>query len=172
MIRYIPLLIAFGWCADAQTRHKTENVVLVMTDGLRWQEVFHGAEAALMTDQSHEMAAGEREALLPFFWQVIAKNGQIYGNRALLGQVFFDVRRLNSLRIGRRDSHHESITRGAAVRVLVSMASILAGKNAWDSRQGSTTPGDGSDHNGSEPWRGRVASDGCHFLAGIGAEKN
>ena len=71
------------WCAPAQPSHKTENVILVMTDGLRWQEVFQGADAALMDPKNHEVAAGHREALLPFLWQVVAKNGQIYGNRTL-----------------------------------------------------------------------------------------
>jgi Sulfatase len=81
--KYIALLAVFALCANAQPSHKTENVLLVMTDGLRWQEVFQGADAALMDDKNHEVAAGQREALLPFFWQVIAKNGQIYGNRKL-----------------------------------------------------------------------------------------
>lgn len=76
------LLAAFASYAGAQP-HKTENVLLVMTDGLRWQEVFQGADAALMDDKNHEVAAGRREALLPFLWQVMAKNGQIYGNRTL-----------------------------------------------------------------------------------------
>jgi hypothetical protein len=81
--RYIALLAAFASYAGAQPPHKTENVLLVMTDGLRWQEVFQGADAALMDPKNHEVAAGNREALLPFLWQVVAKNGQIYGNRAL-----------------------------------------------------------------------------------------
>jgi len=60
------LWASFATCADAQPRPLTENVILVMTDGLRWQEVFKGADAALLTDQQHEVVAGQREALLPF----------------------------------------------------------------------------------------------------------
>jgi hypothetical protein len=81
--KYVALLAVFALCATAQPPHKTENVLLVMTDGLRWQEVFQGADAALMDDKNHEIPAGQREALLPFFWQEIAKTGQIYGNRKL-----------------------------------------------------------------------------------------
>jgi len=77
------LWASFATCADAQPRPLTENVILVMTDGLRWQEVFKGADAALLTDQQHEVVAGQREALLPFLWQVVAKEGQIYGNRGV-----------------------------------------------------------------------------------------
>jgi len=79
--RYIALLAVFCLYAAAQPPHKTENVILVMTDGLRWQEVFKGADATLMTDKQQEVAPGRREALLPFLWQEIAKKGQIYGNR-------------------------------------------------------------------------------------------
>jgi hypothetical protein len=69
--------------AAAQPAHKTENVILVMNDGLRWQEVFKGADATLMTNKKQEVAPGQREALLPFLWQVVAKEGQIYGNRGV-----------------------------------------------------------------------------------------
>src|SRR5207253_633904 len=77
-----------------QPARKTENVVLIVTDGLRWQEVFRGAEPALMTEKPggvedvpatraafwRETAGERREALLPFLWSVVAKEGQIYGN--------------------------------------------------------------------------------------------
>ena len=76
----------------AQT--KTQNVFLIMPDGLRWQEVCRGAEEALMTKE-HKVddAAGlkkefwrdtpeeRREALMPFVWTVAAKQGQVFGNR-------------------------------------------------------------------------------------------
>ena len=66
-----------------------------MTDGLRWQEVFNGAEESLMTKQNGKVkneaalkqmywrdnAEQRREALMPFIWQVVAKQGQIFGNR-------------------------------------------------------------------------------------------
>jgi hypothetical protein len=86
--RYIALLAVFCWYAAAQSPHKTQNVILVMTDGLRWQEVFKGADAGLLSDKQHEMAAGQREALLPFLWQVVAKQGQIYGNRRIGSDAF------------------------------------------------------------------------------------
>jgi hypothetical protein len=76
---------------------KTENIIFVMTDGLRWQEVFAGADAALMNKEHggvtnveplqraywRDTAQQRREALMPFAWSVIAKQGQIYGNRTL-----------------------------------------------------------------------------------------
>lgn len=50
----------------AQER-RSENVVLVAMDGVRWQDVF---------------GAG-RETLMPFLWSTVAKEGQLFGNRAL-----------------------------------------------------------------------------------------
>lgn len=73
---------------------KTENVVLITTDGLRWQELFTGAEKELISKQHggvedvkgieekfwRETSEERREVLLPFVWKKIAKEGQIYGN--------------------------------------------------------------------------------------------
>jgi hypothetical protein len=73
---------------------KTQNVVLITTDGLRWQEVFTGAEQELINKQHggvadakaieekfwRETPEARREALLPFFWNKIAREGQLYGN--------------------------------------------------------------------------------------------
>lgn len=73
---------------------KTQNVVLVTLDGLRWQELFYGADEQLINKESGGVAnvAGlkakywrdtpeeRRLALLPFFWKVLAKQGQIFGN--------------------------------------------------------------------------------------------
>jgi hypothetical protein len=77
------------------TDHKTQHIIFVMTDGFRWQELFTGAEESLMTKQNGKVkneaelkktywrATPEerREVLMPFVWQVIAKQGQIFGNR-------------------------------------------------------------------------------------------
>ena len=73
---------------------KTQNVVVIVTDGLRWQEVFRGAETALVSEKPggvedvpatkaaywRPTPAERRATLLPFFWSVIAKQGQLYGN--------------------------------------------------------------------------------------------
>lgn len=80
----------------AQTERKTRNVVLIVTDGLRWQEVFGGADSSLMNKEHGGVAdttalrerfwrgtAEERRSiLLPFFWNVFARRGQVYGNPA------------------------------------------------------------------------------------------
>jgi len=89
-------LIIFGIAlpADAQEL-KTRNIVLITTDGFRWQEMFTGAEPALLnkadggvanpqqTASLYGQATPEerRAALLPFFWKTIARQGQLYGNK-------------------------------------------------------------------------------------------
>ena len=78
----------------ARGEQKTRNVIFVMTDGARWQDAFRGADKALMNKQSgvedvgalkrefwRDSAPARREALMPFLWTVIAKQGQVYGNR-------------------------------------------------------------------------------------------
>jgi len=96
------LCLASGLAAQTPAAHRTENVVVVMLDGLRWQEVFHGADLELL--KAPELAAlgapkersaqaeklyarstpeERRQALMPFLWSVMATQGQIFGNRDL-----------------------------------------------------------------------------------------
>jgi hypothetical protein len=89
-------LAALTLTAAAQTpKLRTENVVLITLDGMRWQEVFGGADTALFRQSKHYFtdrkalnkdfgqASPEqrRQALMPFLWGTVAKQGQLYGNR-------------------------------------------------------------------------------------------
>jgi hypothetical protein len=82
--------------AAAAFAAKTQNVVLIVSDGLRWQEVFTGAEedlpddkaggswmpAAELRERYWRATPSERRALLfPFLWDTVAKRGQIFGNQ-------------------------------------------------------------------------------------------
>jgi hypothetical protein len=77
---------------------RTHNVILVVTDGLRWQDLFNGADSLLMFGDPRALGgdttamrakfwrptpAARREAMMPFMWGTIAREGQIFGNRAL-----------------------------------------------------------------------------------------
>jgi hypothetical protein len=84
------------FAAAPQEAPKTRNIVYVMADGLRWQEVFNGADLALIETKDakpeevkafkaaawRETPEARRELLMPFFWSVIARQGQLYGNRS------------------------------------------------------------------------------------------
>lgn len=79
----------------AQQPTPIRNVVLVMTDGMRWQEIFHGADEALLTPQNfydkrdvtalRQQFLGatpeeRRSKLMPFFWSHFGSSGVIFGD--------------------------------------------------------------------------------------------
>src|ERR1700759_4699110 len=87
---------------------QTENLLIIGWDGVRWQEIFTGVDSALMNDPSFTRRSGgmrsqfwsdtvaeRRRKLFPFFWSVLAKDGQLYGNRTLGNKV--DVTNLYNL---------------------------------------------------------------------------
>jgi len=74
--------------AQPAAARKTRNIIFVMTDGLRWQELFQGADLALINKEEplkqaywRETLQERRKALMPFLWTTIAEQGQIFGNR-------------------------------------------------------------------------------------------
>jgi hypothetical protein len=75
---------------------KTRNVVLIVSDGLRWQEVFTGADPTLLNEKNGGIWDKEadlrrefwrddvnerRKALFPFIWTTLAAHGQLFGNQ-------------------------------------------------------------------------------------------
>ena len=95
----IGVLLLFG--AMPALAGKTQTVVLIVSDGLRWQEVFTGADPTLLNEKDggswleeadlkkrywREDVDARRAALFPFLWGTVAKQGQIYGNQ-LKGSV-------------------------------------------------------------------------------------
>ena len=74
---------------------KTENVIIITTDGYRWQEVFGGMDKIIADDKRFNQGDSaylfsqywaddietRRKKLMPFFWSTIASQGQLYGNR-------------------------------------------------------------------------------------------
>jgi hypothetical protein len=87
---------AGGHAAPDQENDKgATNVIVVTLDGMRWQEVFGGFDPMLATEKAggvtkpiplrkafaRNSAQASREAIFPFLWQVVAKKGQIFGDR-------------------------------------------------------------------------------------------
>ena len=102
-LRFASIINAFGFstllvlAAAPALAGKTQNVVLIVSDGLRWQEVFTGADPALLDSKeggswlgATEMrkrywrpdADARRALLFPFLWGTVAKQGQIFGNQS------------------------------------------------------------------------------------------
>lgn len=78
----------------------SENLILISIDGLRWQELFSGADQYLInhkkfskdqdglkTEFWDNQATERRKKLLPFIWTQIAEHGQIYGNREYMNRM-------------------------------------------------------------------------------------
>ena len=92
---FLLLSLALAGRAAQTTAHRTENVVLVTLDGMRWQEVFGGADTTLFRQSKYYYpnqaalrrafgqgtAAERRQALMPFLWNTVVKQGQLYGDR-------------------------------------------------------------------------------------------
>lgn len=88
------VLLIVGFKLSAQYR-ETQNVVIVTLDGMRWQEVYRGADSTVInskytkdkaaTNKSFwaETENDRRKLLMPFIWSTMARGGQLYGNRDL-----------------------------------------------------------------------------------------
>lgn len=92
------ILLSVYCSAFSQT---AENIIIITTDGFRWQEVFGGMDSAIANDKKFNQGDSEfiykkywaagaverRKKLLPFLWSTIEKNGQLYGNRTLGNKI-------------------------------------------------------------------------------------
>lgn len=86
------ILLVIGYNLRAQY-HETQNIIIVTLDGLRWQEVYRGADSTLINSKYTtskdevrnqfwaETAEERRKLLMPFMWSTVERNGQLYGNR-------------------------------------------------------------------------------------------
>lgn len=126
MNKYIvALLFVFTYFLPSKISAQTEKdlkVILITLDGLRWQELFTGADTLLVTNEKYvgdttelkahfwrKSAQERREALMPFFWNQVSKMGQIHGNRQLGSKVnltntlWFSYPGYNEILSGRAD---------------------------------------------------------------------
>jgi len=80
---------------NLSAQNKIENLIIITSDGLRWQEVFKGLDVELARSKRFNegdstsifrkyyaaTASESRKKIFPFLWTEIAANGQLYGNR-------------------------------------------------------------------------------------------
>jgi len=78
-----------------------ENIIIITTDGFRWQEVFKGIDSAIANNSKFNEGDStyifekywdkneteRRKKLLPFLWSVVQSHGQLYGNRTYDNKV-------------------------------------------------------------------------------------
>jgi hypothetical protein len=112
----------------AAAQLKTRNVVLIVSDGLRWQEIFTGADPTLLNEHGGIWASAEelrrnfwnddsaqrRKMLFPFLWGTVATHGQIFGNQNkgsiahVTNGMAFSYPGYNEMLTGRPDSRINS----------------------------------------------------------------
>lgn len=95
-VAFALLSISFPTAASQERQGRVSNVLVVTMDGMRWQEVFGGMAAELLTPKEGGVSEGSkrkveqrfgaatpelrREKLMPYLWTVIAKVGQVFGD--------------------------------------------------------------------------------------------
>ncbi len=126
MNKLIFCLIFVLGCAEKSTVNPkgfhTENVILITLDGVRYEEVFQGADRNIINDSTMVKNIEEindafwfddenkrRETLMPFIWSTVKEHGQIYGNKnrgsvmRLTNPYFFSYPGYSELLIGFND---------------------------------------------------------------------
>jgi hypothetical protein len=90
---FLVMMFALFLCKSFGQGHQTKNLIVVTLDGMRWQEVYRGADSAMInssyTNDKDEVRKkywastpeARRKLLFPFLWSVVAQQGQLYGNR-------------------------------------------------------------------------------------------
>ncbi|MBC7873617.1 MAG: alkaline phosphatase family protein [Ferruginibacter sp.] len=100
MLRHIiiALLLVSGF---VNAQRQTENIIIITTDGFRWQEVFKGMDSAIGNNSKfnqgdsatiyknywHNNEQERRKKLMPFLWSTVITKGQLFGNRVLGSKV-------------------------------------------------------------------------------------
>lgn len=92
------LLTLFVSAIQVAIAQKSEDlkIVLITLDGLRWQELYTGADEKLISNKEYvhdttmlketfwrTSPKQRRAVLMPFLWNEVSKMGQLHGNRAL-----------------------------------------------------------------------------------------
>ena len=86
--------IPFKEAAPIRQIPPVQNLFIITIDGFRWQELFTGADSSIINNEQYTSdtatmkmmywaptSTDRRRKLMPFFWNVLARKGQVYGNR-------------------------------------------------------------------------------------------
>jgi hypothetical protein len=95
------ILLLMGIGSQLLAQPKIENLIIITTDGLRWQEVFKGLDTNIASNKKFSQGDSiyvykqykakspeeSRQKLFPFIWETVSRQGQLYGNRTLGNKV-------------------------------------------------------------------------------------
>ena len=91
------IILLFAIISIKSKAQKPENIIIITTDGFRWQELFSGMDSSIANNKKYNSGDSaylfkkywdndptqRRKKLLPFLWSTGEANGQIFGNRNL-----------------------------------------------------------------------------------------
>jgi hypothetical protein len=100
-MRTLFFIFLFFVTVSCSAQQPVENIIIVTTDGLRWQEVFKGMDSAIANDSRFNQGDStylfkkywsddgieRRKKLFPFLWSIVETQGQLYGNRLFGNKV-------------------------------------------------------------------------------------
>lgn len=89
------IILSSYYVGNSQSESEVENLIVITLDGVRWKEVFGGADSVLLNNPKFLKTEGNRltkkfwddtehsrrKRLMPFLWSEISSQGRIYGNR-------------------------------------------------------------------------------------------
>ena len=96
------ILLSLAWLAQMLCMaQEPSNIIVVTLDGMRWQEIFNGADSTLLNNSAFrskdsllmykkfysENREERRKQLMPFLWNSVVPNGLILGNRSYNNKV-------------------------------------------------------------------------------------
>lgn len=97
---FICTVVFLSFFTSCDFNDNSEKVFLITLDGVRWQELFTGADSLLINDSTYSKNRGflntkywdadpikRREKLTPFIWGEVAKKGKLFGNRHFENKV-------------------------------------------------------------------------------------
>ena len=100
-MKKISLLIFLLISVFANSQRQTENIIIITTDGFRWQDVFKGMDSAIADNSKYNQGDSNylfkkywsdnenerRKKLMPFLWSTVVEKGQLFGNRTAGNKV-------------------------------------------------------------------------------------
>ena len=100
-MKFLSLFISLIITISSAAQRQTENIIIITTDGFRWQEVFKGMDSAIANNPKFNQGDSEyifktywsndeverRKKLMPFLWNTVVTKGQVFGNRTAGSKV-------------------------------------------------------------------------------------
>lgn len=100
LILLATLSLLTGANAQSPGKGSSRHLFVITIDGVRWQEIFKGADPLLISNSAYVKDTGltrelywdsvvdaRRRRLMPFFWNTLAKKGVLLGNRSFDNKV-------------------------------------------------------------------------------------